>query len=52
MPRLLNGTMWLFASLAILILWYRLPVHWFPKTILLSYVPYLLVFTVDAQRAG
>lgn len=52
MPRLLNGTIWLFTSLAILILWYRLPVHWFPKTILLSYVPYLLVFTVAMNALG
>jgi len=52
MPRLLNGTIWLFTSLAILILWYRLPVHWFPKAILLSYVPYLLVFTVAMNALG
>jgi hypothetical protein len=52
MPRLLNGTIWLFTSLAVLILWYRLPVHWFPKAILLSYVPYLLVFTVAMNALG
>jgi len=52
MPRLLNGTIWLFTSLAILILWYRLPVHWFPKAVLLSYVPYLLIFTVALNALG
>jgi hypothetical protein len=52
MPRVLNGTIWLFAGLAILILWYRLPVHWFQKAILLSYVPYLLVFTVAMNALG
>jgi hypothetical protein len=52
MPRVLNGTIWLFAALAILILWYRLPVHWFQKAILLSYVPYLLVFTVAMNALG
>jgi hypothetical protein len=52
MPRVLNGTVWLFAGLAILILWYRLPVHWFPKAVLLSYVPYLLVFTVAVNTLG
>jgi hypothetical protein len=52
MPRVLNGTIWLFSALAILILWYRLPVHWFQKAILLSYVPYLLVFTVAMNALG
>jgi hypothetical protein len=52
MPRVLNGTVWLFAALTILILWYRLPVHWFQKAILLSYVPYLLVFTVAMNLLG
>jgi hypothetical protein len=52
MPRVLNGTVWLFASLAILIVWYRLPVHGFQKAILLSYVPYLLVFTVAMNALG
>jgi hypothetical protein len=52
MPRVLNGTIWLFAALAILILWYRLPVHWFQKRILLSYVLYLLVFTAAMNTLG
>lgn len=52
MPRVLNGTIWLFAALAILILWYRLPVHWFQKRILLSYVLYLLVFTAAMNMLG
>jgi hypothetical protein len=52
MPRVLNGTIWLFAALAVLILWYRLPVHWFQKAILLSYVPYLLIFTAAMNLLG
>ena len=52
MPRILNGTVWLFAALAVLILWYRLPVHPFQKAVLLSYVPYLLVFTVALNVLG
>jgi hypothetical protein len=52
MPRVLNGTVWLFTALAVLILWYRLPVHWFQKAILLSYVPYLLVFTAAMNALG
>jgi hypothetical protein len=46
MPRILNGTVWLFAAVTALILWYRLPLDWFRKAILLSYVPYLLASTV------
>jgi hypothetical protein len=46
-PRVLNGSIWLFSAIAALILWYRLPVDPFHKAILLSYVPFLLVFTVS-----
>ncbi len=46
-PRVLNGAVWLFAVVALLILWYRLPVHPFHKSILIGYVPYLLVFAVS-----
>jgi hypothetical protein len=45
-PRVLNGSIWLFTGIAALILWYRLPVHPFHKAVLLSYVPFLLVFTM------
>jgi hypothetical protein len=46
-PRVLNGSIWLFTAIAALILWYRLPVEAFHKAVLLSYVPFLLVFTVS-----
>lgn len=52
MPRFLNGTIWLFTALAALTLWYRLPIDGFRKRILLSYVPYLLVFTVLLNGLG
>jgi hypothetical protein len=45
-PRVLNGTVWLFTAVTGLILWYRLPIDQFRKAILLSYVPYLLASTV------
>jgi hypothetical protein len=45
-PRIVNGTIWLFTALAAVILWYRLPVDLFHKAILVGFVPYLLVFTV------
>ncbi len=45
-PRVLNGTVWLFTGMAVLILWYRLPVDTFHKAILTGFVPYLLIFTI------
>jgi hypothetical protein len=51
-PRVLNGSIWLFTAIAALILWYRLPVDPFHKVVLLSYVPFLLVFTVTLNALG
>lgn len=51
-PRVMNGSIWLFTAIAALILWYRLPIRPFHKAILLSYVPYLLVFTVAMNALG
>lgn len=51
-PRILNGAVWLFSAIAVLILWYRLPILPFYKKVLLSYVPYLLVFTVAMNVLG
>jgi hypothetical protein len=51
-PRVLNGSIWLFTAIAALILWYRLPVDPFHKAVLLSYVPFLLVFTVCMNVLG
>jgi hypothetical protein len=44
-PRVLTGTIWIMNGLAILITWYRLPVHSYHKALLLGFVPYLLIFT-------
>jgi hypothetical protein len=46
LPRIVNGTVWLFSGLAALILWYRLPLKPFYKRVVLSYVPYLFISTV------
>jgi len=45
-PRVLNGTVWLLTGMAVLILWYRLPVDRLHKAILTGLVPFLLVFTI------
>lgn len=44
-PRVLTGTIWVMNGLAILITWYRVPVHAYHKALLLGFVPYLLIFT-------
>ncbi len=51
-PRLLNGTIWLLTAVALLALWYRLPVEPLQKAILSGYVPYLLVFTTGLSLLG
>lgn len=45
-PRVLTGTIWLLNALAVVVIWYRVPIHAFHKAILLGFVPYLLVFTI------
>ena len=51
-PRVLTGTIWLMNGLALLITWYRVPVHAYHKAILLGFVPYLLVFTTMLTLLG
>jgi len=51
-PRVLNGSIWLFTPIAAIILWYRIPVDHFHKSVLLSYVPFLLIFTVCMNVLG
>jgi len=51
-PRVLNGSIWLFTAIAAITLWYRLPVDHFHKSVLLSYVPFLLIFTVCMNVLG
>jgi hypothetical protein len=45
-PRVLNGTVWLLTGIAVVVLWYRLPVDHFHKAILIGLVPFLLIFTI------
>jgi hypothetical protein len=44
-PRVLTGTIWLLTGLALLVIWYRVPLHAYHKAILLGFVPYLLIVT-------
>jgi hypothetical protein len=45
-PRVLTGTTWLLNALALMVIWYRVPLHRYHRAILLGFVPYLLVFTI------
>lgn len=44
-PRVLTGTIWLLNGLALLVIWYRVPIHTYHRAILLGFVPYLVIFT-------
>jgi hypothetical protein len=44
-PRVMTGTIWLMNGVALLVIWYRVPIDAFRKAILLGFVPYLLIFT-------
>lgn len=48
-PRVQNGTAWLFTSILGVVLWYRLPLNLFHKAILVGFVPYLLISTAAVQ---
>jgi hypothetical protein len=51
-PRVLTAVIWLMNGLAILITWYRVPVHGYHKALLLGFVPYLLTFTTLLSFLG
>jgi len=51
-PRVLTGMIWLMNGLALLITWYRVPVHPYHKAILLGFVSYLMVFTTVLTLLG
>jgi hypothetical protein len=50
LPQLI-GVVWLLMGIAVLILWYRLPVDRFHKAILLGWIPYLLIFSAGLKIA-
>src|SRR5262245_34031143 len=51
LPQLI-GVVWLLLGITMLILWYRLPVDRMHKTILLGWVPYLIVFSLGQHVAS
>jgi hypothetical protein len=45
-PRVASGVVWTLTALAVLVLWYRLPLAPLPRAILMGYAPYLLISTI------
>jgi hypothetical protein len=45
-PRVASAVVWLLTALAVLVLWYRLPLAPLPRAILMGYAPYLLLSTI------
>lgn len=45
-PAVTTAGIWCLTSVAVMIVWYQLPVSPFQRAILLAYVPYLVVFVV------
>ena len=45
-PRMASAAIWMLTALAVLVLWYRLPLAPLPRAILLWFAPYLLLFTI------
>ena len=51
-PRVLTGMIWLMNGLALLVTWYRVPLHAYHKAILLGFVAYLTVVTTMITLLG
>ena|SRR5438034_3236851 len=49
LPRLLYGTMLIFAALLSVCLWYHVPLYPIHKAVLVGFVPYLVAFTLVLQ---
>jgi len=49
LPRIQNGTAWLFTAILAIVLWYRLPLNLFRKAVLIGFVPFLLASTIANQ---
>jgi hypothetical protein len=51
-PSIVTAAIWLLAAVALLVVWYHVPVPEWPRAIMLGLAPYLLVFltTVDLLR--
>jgi hypothetical protein len=43
-PQVVAATVWIFTFTALLVAWYRLPIGWWHRAILLGFTPYLFVF--------
>ena len=51
-PGITTGGIWCLAFVALLIVWYQIPVPTFTRAIILGYVPYLVVFVICVDMIG
>ncbi len=51
-PGVTTGGIWCLAFVALLIVWYQIPVPPFTRSIILGYVPYLVIFVVYTDLIG
>lgn len=51
-PGITTGGIWCLVFVALLIVWYQIPVAPFTRAIILGYVPYLVVFVICADFIG
>lgn len=51
-PGITTAGVWCLTFVALLIVWYQIPVPAFTRAMLLGYVPYLLVFTIYTDLIG
>jgi hypothetical protein len=45
-PSVVTGTLWLLTATALVVVWYQIPMHDWPRAIMLGLAPYLVVFAV------
>jgi len=51
-PGTATAAIWLLTATALLVVWYQLPVHAWPRAIMLGFPPYLLVFVLALDLLG
>lgn len=51
-PSVTTAGIWCLTAVALLIVWYQIPIGIFLKTVILAYVPYLVVFVICVDLIG
>ena len=51
-PSVTTAGIWCLSAVALLIVWYQIPIRVFLKSVILAYVPYLVVFVICVDLIG